>query len=139
MKQSGCRGTLHFWHRQIDLPPQCLQWQYFNVPIWYQASHCLQHFVETSVTLQAYFFQKMPELSWQSIPLWNSNTPTFCFYAVQKIFHAFTIEAFTAYSKKSHHHFFDLMQTQYVETNWWNRSTTPIYLLQSSIGVSICT
>ena len=32
---------------------------------WYQASHCLQHFVETPVTLQAYFFQKTPELSSQ--------------------------------------------------------------------------
>ena len=32
---------------------------------WYQASHCLLHFVETPVTLQAYFFQELPELSWQ--------------------------------------------------------------------------
>ena len=30
---------------------------------WYQASHCLQHFMETLVTLQTYFSQKMPELS----------------------------------------------------------------------------
>ena len=29
---------------------------------WYQASHCLQHFMETLVTLEGYFFQKMPEL-----------------------------------------------------------------------------
>ena len=34
---------------------------------WYQASHCLQHFMETPVALQAYFFQKMPELSWQPL------------------------------------------------------------------------
>ena len=31
---------------------------------WYQASHCLQQFVEMLVTFQAYSFQKMPELSW---------------------------------------------------------------------------
>ena len=34
---------------------------------WYQASHCLKHFGEMLLTLQAYFFQKMPELSWQSL------------------------------------------------------------------------
>ena len=44
---------------------------------WYQASHCLQHFVETPVTLQAYFFQKMPELSWQPL----SGTRTYQFFA----------------------------------------------------------
>ena len=34
---------------------------------WYEASHCLQHIVETPVTLQDYFFQKMPVLSWQTL------------------------------------------------------------------------
>ena len=44
---------------------------------WYQASHCLQHFVETPVTLQACFFQKKPELSWQPL----LGTLTYKFFA----------------------------------------------------------
>ena len=39
---------------------------------WYQASHYLQHFAETPVTLQPYYFQKMPEFSWQ--PLFGTLT-----------------------------------------------------------------
>ena len=47
---------------------------------WYQSSHCLQHFVETPVTLQVYFFQKIPELSWQTL----LGTLTYkCFASVQ--------------------------------------------------------
>ena len=44
---------------------------------WYQASHCLQHFVEMLVTVQAYFLQKMPELSWQLL----FGTVTYKFFA----------------------------------------------------------
>ena len=50
----------------------CLSQRYDS---WYQASHCLQHFVETPVTFQAYFFQKMPKLSWQ--PLFGTLTYQF--------------------------------------------------------------
>ena len=87
---------------------------------WYQASHCLQHFVETAVPLQAYFFQKMQELLRQ--PLFGNIT--FCFYTVQKRFHAFAIEAFTTHAKKGHHHFFDLMRTLYVDTSLSSQDTT---------------
>ena len=104
---------------------------------WYQASHCLKHFGEMLLTLQAYFFQKMPELSWQS--LFGTLTYLFFFFTVRKRFHAFAIEEFTAHPKKGHHHFFDLIRTLYVDTNLLNRSTPPICLLQSSEGFSIGT
>ena len=49
LKQSGCWAGLHFWHRYIDLPPQCLQRQTLmglsqGYDFWYQASHYLQHY-----------------------------------------------------------------------------------------------
>ena len=71
--------------------------------------------------------------------LWNFNIPIFCFCTVWKRFHAFVIEAFTAHAKKGHRHFFDLMRTLYVDTNWSNRLTPPICLLQSSKGFDIGT
>ena len=49
-----------------------LMWLSERCDCWYQSSHCLQHFVETTVTLQAYFFQKMPELSWK--PFFGTST-----------------------------------------------------------------
>ena len=100
---------------------------------WCKVSHCLQHFVETPVTLQAYFSQKVPGLSSQ--PLFRTLTPIFC--TVRKRFRAFSIETFTDHVKKGHHHFFDLMWTFYVDTNWSNRSTPPICLLWSSKGFDI--
>ena len=79
--------------------------------LWCQASHCLQHFVETPVTLLAYFFQKLPELLWH--PLFGALTYHFsCFCTVRKKFHPFAIEAFTAHAKEGQHHFFDLMIEQ---------------------------
>ena len=90
---------------------------------WYQASYCLQNFVEMPVTTS----------------LWNSNIPIFCFCTVRKRLYAFAIETFTAHAKKDHHHFFDLMRTLYVDINWSNRSAPPISLLQYSKGFSIGT
>ena len=89
---------------------------------WYEASHCLQHIVETPVTLQDYFFQKMPVLSWQ--PLFGTLTCQFLL---------------TTHVKKVHHHFFDLIWILYMDTNWSNRSTPLICLLQSSKGFGIGT
>ena len=58
----------------------------------------------------------------------NTNIPISCFCTVQKSFRAFLIELFTAYGKKGHHHFFDLMCTLLVDKNWSNRSTPLICL-----------
>ena len=68
--------------------------------------------------------------------LWNSNILFFCFCTVRKRFHAFSIEALTAHVKTGHHHFFDLMRTLYVDTNWSNRSTSPIFACCSPQKVS---
>ena len=64
---------------------------------WYQASHCLKHFVELLVTLPAYFFQKMPELSWQPV----FRTLTYQFFP-SVLFLVFVIEVFTVHAKKGH-------------------------------------
>ena len=94
----------------------------------YQALHCWQYFVETSVTLQAYFLQKMLELSWQVL-FGTLTYQFFCICTVRKRFHTFANEAFTAHWKEGQLHFFDLMQTLYVDTSWSNRSRPPICLL----------
>ena len=70
--------------------------------------------------------------------LWNSYQ-FFASVQCKKRFHAFAVEAFTAHAKESHHHFFHLMRTLYVDTNRSNRSTPPICLLQSSKGFGIGT
>ena len=84
---------------------------------WYQASHCLQYFEETPVTLQAFFFKKIPELSWQ--PLFG--TLTYHFFLLLNS----AVKAFTVHMKKFHHHFFDLMRNLYVKTTWSSRSAPP--------------
>ena len=107
LKQSECRATLHFWHRQIDLPPQCLQRQYSDVPFK------IMWFLVSSFTLHAFaglFLPKDARIVMANSQ-WNSNIPIFCFCTVRKRFHTFAIEAFTAHVKKGHHHFFDLMRT----------------------------
>ena len=100
---------------------------------WYQASHWLQHFLETTVTLLVYFFQKYAKIVVTN-SFWNSKIPIFCFCTVRKRFYAFATEAFTTHAKKLHRHFFDLIRTQYVDTNWSYRSAPLICLLQSLKG-----
>ena len=103
---------------------------------WYQASHCLQHFVETPVTLQAYFFQKMPELSWQ--PLLGTLTYQLL-TSVQwgKGYVHLALKHLPPTQRPSP--FLGLVPTLYVETNWSNRSTPPICLLKPSKSFNIGT
>ena len=133
LKQSGCWAALHFWHRYIDLPPQCLQRQNFDVPfkkMWFLISSfiLLPTFRGNANDFTGLFLPVDARIV-MTTSLWNSNIPIFCFCTVRKKFYAFAIETFTAHAKKDHHHFFDLMQTIYVDTNWLNRSKPLICLL----------
>ena len=93
---------------------------------WYQASHCFEHLVKTS-DFAGLFLPKDARIVVKT-SLWNSNIPIFIFCRVGKRFHAFAIEVCTTHAKKIRHHFFDLIQTKYINTNWSNRSTTSICL-----------
>ena len=139
-KQWGCRATLYFWHRYIDLPPQYLQRQCFDVPftkIWFLVSSftLLATFRGNASDFAGLFLLKDSKIV-ITTSLWNSNILFFCFCTVRKRFHAFSIEALTAHVKTGHHHFFDLMRTLYVDTNWSNRSTLPVFACCSPQKVS---
>ena len=91
---------------------------------WYQASHCLKHFVELLVTLPAYFFQKMPELSWQ--PVFRTLTYQF-FPSVQYEKGSLYLSLKCSPHMQRKATFFHIMQTLYMDTNWSNMWTPPIF------------
>ena len=123
LKQSECRATLNFWHRQIDLPPQYLQRQYPGMPfkmMWFLVSSFTWLATFDGNAFAGLFLPKDARIVMKN-SLWNSNIPIFCFCTVRKRFHAFAIEAFTTHAKKGRHHFFELMWTVnnvWTQTGW---------------------
>ena len=93
MKQSGCRETLYFSHGRMDIPPQCLQQQYFDQPftrMWFLVSSfiLLATFPGNASDFAGLSDSKIARIVMVT-SVWNSNIPIFCFCTVGKRFHVY--------------------------------------------------